>query len=198
MCSPLRELGKREREPSLTLRANFVGALGLSWRFIFEEAKNKWKYNNQIVGQGEGDCVAEIAMTDGSVVTGRYDEDKKGTHAEIMALSKIDQYDEIASITISSVPCPRCAVILERYNLSNKVIARPSDSTFGPSWHWPGTETELAFLLAGHVSDTIMKWSSLKTDVFGKFKGDSEWTKYPLKSTEFILDEVNKYDNQIK
>ncbi|HAA15228.1 MAG TPA: hypothetical protein DCE41_27445 [Cytophagales bacterium] len=121
------------------------------WSSLFSAALEKWKEDQSLVGQGEGNCSAKIDTKSGVEVVGCFHADT-GIHAEIDAWLKVGDTSKVKKINISSAPCPRCAVVFECLGLSAKVYHRPSSSRGGPSWGYPEAQrVELLTLLCAGV-----------------------------------------------
>lgn len=121
------------------------------WSGLIKAGENKWNWDGSLDSCGEGECVAQIILKDGRLISGEFVEGKY--HAEINALIQAGVFDaesmevisgqteNVLRINISSPPCLRCNIILESLSLSDKVHLNGEKgkirSRACPSGDWP-------------------------------------------------------------
>ena len=121
----------------------------------------------EIASKGGHTCGATAEMDDGESLSAEFDSEE--CHAEMNLLQKIMtegyQLDAIESIAIEKEPCPRCAVILNVLDLSDKVTYKKEGQKDYPTWRFPELPgTNWAVELDIHPTTTqVRQQETLKT-----------------------------------
>lgn len=97
------------------------------WARVFNSSYDGiWNVEEGINGQGEGACVAEVEMKDGTTHSGEFNS-FLSQHAEMNVIFKYklqNRSRDVERLEISSPPCPCCSVVLKRLGFSTKVYTR--------------------------------------------------------------------------
>lgn len=111
--------------------------LGVVWKGLILAGKQDAEID--LESEGEHSCAARITLDDETVVDGVFSD--KACHAEMDALKNVYTAgytkENIELIEIEKQPCPRCAVVLNKLHLQNKVKYKTSGQKDYPTWRYP-------------------------------------------------------------
>jgi hypothetical protein len=148
--------------------------LGTGWRGLILAGKQDASVD--IETEGEHSCGARATLDDGTTIDGFFDSDK--CHAEMETLENVIAAGyTLANITLIEIekqPCPRCAVVLNKLHLQNKVKYKTSGQKDYPTWRYPNLGAGHNWAVTMDVSGQASKASQQQT-LLNYFRFNKWW-----------------------
>ena len=176
MCRTVTHSGRISREPFGDRIRNMLSG---DWRRACATGSRQWDSDSSIPAVETQECKATL-ISDGHEDICGYYPNSRGYHAEMEALVEEHRQNllytrpsTIRRIEISSEPCKRCAVVLEKLGLSGKVCYRKgaghSHMTQTGNWSYGNQKVLVAIITRGISDAETLK--DYEGDIFSYFQG---------------------------